>query len=201
MRELGPLTPTLSPMGEGSHRDLGTIVNGGHCDPFILCIRDRVLLHRDGAVLCAAGLDRLRRRRRHAAAWTCHPAEVLIPAWTLVGLAASVTLFGQRPRTSPGAESSAAGAGLPRRRRDRDLSVQSLEFHRADGPRRPGPDLRLLFAVGDLPAAGAWTVTARAAPAVGLIGGIVGTFGTMASLFFAAYLDACGSVKSNSAPP
>jgi uncharacterized membrane protein YfcA len=120
------------------------------------------------------------------------PLKVLIPAWTLVGLAASVTLFGQDRRhvawmqilrLAPAClvgvviglylfnalDSSALATGL---------GVLVLIYGGYS-----------LWATYRPPAQ--WNVPARAGPAVGLTGGIVGTtFGTMASLFFAAYLDA-----------
>ena len=120
------------------------------------------------------------------------PLKVLIPAWTLVGLAASITLFGRDRhdvawsyilRLAPAClagvliglylfsslDSAALAAGL-------GLLVLIYGCYSLWATYRPAAHL---------------SVTARAAPAVGLIGGIVGTtFGTMASLFFAAYLDA-----------
>lgn len=121
------------------------------------------------------------------------PLKVLIPAWTLVGLAASLTLFGRDRHhvawahmarlapacllgvlvglylfTSLDAATLAKGLGV---------LVFAYGCYTLWGTLRPLPRLN---------------VSARcAAPAAGLIGGIVGTaFGTMASLFFAIYFDA-----------
>ncbi len=121
------------------------------------------------------------------------PLKVLIPAWTLVGLVASVTLFG-RDRHHVGwgdiarlvptcligvlvglylftvLEPSLLARGL-------GILVLLYGLHSLWGTFRPLPR---------------WSASARvAAPIAGLVGGIVGTtFGTMASVFFAMYFDA-----------
>ena len=121
------------------------------------------------------------------------PLKVLIPAWTLVGIAASITLFGRDRhhvawmhilRLAP---ACLAGvliglylfSSLELRALAMGLGILVLIYggYSLWATYRPMPR---------------WNVPARgAAPAAGLIGGMIGTaFGTMASLFFAVYLDA-----------
>jgi uncharacterized membrane protein YfcA len=121
------------------------------------------------------------------------PLKVLIPAWTLVGLVASVTLFG-RDRHHVGWEDIARLVPtcligvllglylftvLEPSLLARGLGILVLLYglHSLWGTFRPLPR---------------WSASARvAAPIAGLVGGIVGTtFGTMASVFFAMYFDA-----------
>ncbi len=126
------------------------------------------------------------------------PLKVLIPAWTLVGLAASITLVGHDRhhiawtyilRLAPACLAGVLiGLYL-------FSSLESAALAKGLGI------LVLVYGGYSLwktyrPAAH-WNVPAQgAAPAFGLIGGIVGTtFGTMASLFFAAYLDAIRLAK------
>jgi uncharacterized protein len=121
------------------------------------------------------------------------PLKMLIPAWTLVGLVASITLFGRDrrhvawrdiARLAPaclvgilaglylfktlGSTALAQGLGV---------LVLLYGFYSLWSTFRPPPT---------------WSISPRiAAPIAGLSGGIVGTaFGTMASLFFAMYFDA-----------
>src|SRR5262245_2345529 len=120
------------------------------------------------------------------------PLKMLIPAWTLVGLVASITLFGRDRHhvvwsdiakltptcligvlaglylfTALNAATLARGLGL---------LVLSYGLYSLWATFRPLPR---------------WKVSPRiAAPAAGLVGGAVGTaFGTLASLFFAIYFD------------
>jgi uncharacterized protein len=120
------------------------------------------------------------------------PMKVLVPAWTLVGLVASVTLFGQdrhhvawreMAKLAPAClvgvlaglyvftvlDSSALARGL-------GILVLLYGLHSLWSTLRPLPR---------------WNLSARvAAPIAGLFGGIIGTaFGTMASVFFAMYFD------------
>lgn len=121
------------------------------------------------------------------------PLKVLIPAWTLVGLVASVTLLGRDRRhvawsdmakllptcligvlaglyVFTALDSGALALGL-------GVLVLLYGLYSLAGTFRPSPQ---------------WRVSTRlAAPAAGLLGGFIGTaFGTMASLFFAVYFDA-----------
>jgi uncharacterized protein len=121
------------------------------------------------------------------------PLKMLIPAWTLVGLVASITLFGRDrrhvawrdiARLAPAClvgilaglylfktlDSTALAQGL-------GVLVLLYGFYSLWSTFRPPPT---------------WSISPRiAAPIAGLSGGIVGTaFGTMASLFFAMYFDA-----------
>jgi uncharacterized membrane protein YfcA len=120
------------------------------------------------------------------------PMKMLVPAWTLVGLVASVTLFGQdrhhvawreMVKLAPACvvgilaglyvftvlDSSALARGL-------GILVLLYGLHSLWATVRPLPR---------------WNLSAHAAaPIAGLFGGIVGTaFGTMASVFFAMYFD------------
>ena len=120
------------------------------------------------------------------------PMKALIPAWTLVGLVASVTLFGRDrhhvawreiaklvPTCLAGVlaglylftvlDSSALARGL-------GSLVLLYGLHSLWTTFRPLPR---------------WNVSTRvAAPVAGLLGGIIGTgFGTMAGVFFAMYFD------------
>jgi uncharacterized protein len=118
------------------------------------------------------------------------PLKMLIPAWTLVGLVASITLFGRDrrhvawrdiARLAPAClvgilaglylfktlDSTALAQGL-------GVLVLLYGFYSLWSTFRPPPT---------------WSISPRiAAPIAGLSGGIVGTaFGTMASLFFAVF--------------
>jgi uncharacterized membrane protein YfcA len=121
------------------------------------------------------------------------PLKVLIPAWTLVGLVASITLLGRdrhhvawgdMARLVPTCilgvlaglylfttlDSAALALGL-------GILVLLYGLYSLAATFRPPPR---------------WRVSGgAAAPVAGFVGGLVGTaFGTMASLFFAVYLDA-----------
>ncbi len=120
------------------------------------------------------------------------PMKMLVPAWTLVGLVASVTLFGRDrhhvawgeiAKLVPGCLLGiAAGLYL-------FTLLDSSALARGLGV------LVLLYGLYSLWATvrplARWNVSTRlAAPIAGLFGGIVGTaFGTMASVFFAIYFD------------
>jgi uncharacterized protein len=120
------------------------------------------------------------------------PMKVLVPAWTLVGLVASVTLFGRDRRHVAWREMArlvpgclvGIGAGLYL-----FTLLDSSALARGLGV------LVLLYGVyswwATLRPLPRWNVSTRlAAPIAGLSGGIVGTaFGTMASVFFAVYFD------------
>jgi uncharacterized membrane protein YfcA len=121
------------------------------------------------------------------------PLKMLIPAWTLVGLVASITLFGRDRRHVAWRDiawlASACLVGILAglylfKTLDSTALAQGLGvlvllygFYSLWSTFRPPPT---------------WSISPRiAAPIAGLSGGIVGTaFGTMASLFFAMYFDA-----------
>src|SRR5262245_32790090 len=126
------------------------------------------------------------------------PLKVLIPAWTLVGLVASITLLG-RDRNFVAWRQLAILAPaclvgvliglylfstLDSKTLAKALGGMVLAYgcYSLWGTFHPAPQLN---------------VPARAAaPVVGLIGGVVGTtLGTMASLFFAIYFDAIRLAK------
>ena len=120
------------------------------------------------------------------------PLKVLIPAWTLIGLSAGITLLGRDRKNIAWRDTAALLPGcligmlfglyifktLDSRTLARGLGVLVLIYgaHALWGTFR-GPTK--------------WNVPPRvAAPVAGLLGGAVGTtFGTMASLFFAIYFD------------
>ena len=126
------------------------------------------------------------------------PLKVLIPAWTLIGLVASITLFGRdRHHVAWGdivrlVPTCVIGilVGLYLFK-----SLDSAVLAKGLGV------LVLLYGLCSLLASwrppARWSVSPRvAAPIVGLVGGIVGTtFGTMASVFFAMYFDALRRAK------
>jgi uncharacterized protein len=121
------------------------------------------------------------------------PLKVLIPAWTLVGLVASVTLFGRDRRHVAWRDLAslmpacfvgiAAGLYLFK-------TLDSAALAKGLGV------VVLLYGLYSLWTTShpspRWSISPHvAAPVAGLSGGIVGTaFGTMASLFFAVYFDA-----------
>jgi uncharacterized membrane protein YfcA len=126
------------------------------------------------------------------------PLKVLIPAWTLIGLVASITLFGRDRRHVAWGDIARlvptcvlgilVGLYLFK-------SLDSAVLAKGLGV------LVLLYGLCSLLASwrppARWSVSPRvAAPIVGLVGGIVGTtFGTMASVFFAMYFDALRRAK------
>jgi uncharacterized membrane protein YfcA len=126
------------------------------------------------------------------------PLKVLIPAWTLIGLVASITLFGRDRRHVAWGDIARlvptcvigilVGLYLFK-------TLDSAVLAKGLGV------LVLLYGLCSLLASwrppARWSVSPRiAAPVVGLVGGIVGTtFGTMASVFFAMYFDALRRAK------
>lgn len=121
------------------------------------------------------------------------PLKILIPAWTLVGLVASVTLLGRdRHHVAWGDMAKLLPTCL--------LGVLAglYLFVTLDaGALALGLGVLVLLyglysLAGTYGAARQWRVPASiAAPPAGFAGGLIGTaFGTMASLFFAIYLDA-----------
>jgi uncharacterized membrane protein YfcA len=126
------------------------------------------------------------------------PLKVLIPAWTLIGLVASITLFGRDRRHVAWGDIARlvptcvigilVGLYLFK-------TLDSAVLAKGLGV------LVLLYGLCSLLASwrppARWNVSPRvAAPIVGLVGGIVGTtFGTMASIFFAMYFDALRRAK------
>jgi uncharacterized protein len=126
------------------------------------------------------------------------PLKVLIPAWTLIGLVASITLFGRDRRHVAWGDIARlvptcvigilVGLYLFK-------TLDSAVLAKGLGV------LVLLYGLCSVLASwrppARWSVSPRvAAPIVGLVGGIVGTtFGTMASVFFAMYFDALRRAK------
>jgi uncharacterized protein len=126
------------------------------------------------------------------------PLKVLIPAWTLIGLVASITLFGRDRR-------HVAWGDIARLVPTCVLGilVGLYLFKTLDSAvlAKGLGVLVLLYGLCSVLASwrppARWSVSPRvAAPIVGLVGGIVGTtFGTMASVFFAMYFDALRRAK------
>jgi len=128
------------------------------------------------------------------------PLKILIPAWTLIGLAAGVTLLGRDRKNIAWREMSALLPGclagiaiglyvfesLDARTLARafGVAVAVYGFHSLWMTFRPPPK---------------WNETGPVAATIaGLLGGAVGTtFGTMASLFFAIYFDAIRMAKDH----
>jgi len=126
------------------------------------------------------------------------PLKVLIPAWTLIGLVASITLFGRDRRHIAWGDIARlvptcvigilVGLYLFK-------TLDSAVLAKGLGV------LVLLYGLCSLLASwrppARWSVSPRVvAPIMGLVGGIVGTtFGTMASVFFAMYFDALRRAK------
>jgi uncharacterized membrane protein YfcA len=126
------------------------------------------------------------------------PLKVLIPAWTLIGLAAGVTLLGRDRRNIAWREMIGLLPGCMV-----GIAIGLYVFKTLDAgtlARAFGVAV-LLYGVYSLwmtfrpPAK--WSVPRKPAAALaGLLGGAVGTtFGTMASLFFAIYFDAIRMAK------
>ena len=121
------------------------------------------------------------------------PLKVLIPAWTLIGLAAGVTLLGRDRKNIAWRDMTGL---LPSCMVG--IAVGLYVFKTLDsGTLARGLGVLVLiygaYALwATLRPPAKWHVPARAAaPLAGLLGGAVGTtFGTMASLFFAIYFDA-----------
>jgi uncharacterized membrane protein YfcA len=128
------------------------------------------------------------------------PLKVLVPVWTLLGIASSATIAG-RDRNSVAwpvilrmAPACLIGIGL------------GLYLFKTLAPRTLAQGLGLLVIGYGAHAlwstarpAGTWQISPRlVAPVANLLGGAVGTtFGTMASLFFAIYLDALKLAKEH----
>jgi uncharacterized protein len=120
------------------------------------------------------------------------PIKVLVPAWTLVGLVASVTLFGRDRRHVAWRELAklvpACAVGVL-------VGLYFFTVLDASALARGLGTLVLIYGLCTVAATlhplPRWTISSRvAAPVAGLLGGMVGTaFGTMASVFFAMYFD------------
>ncbi len=126
------------------------------------------------------------------------PLHVLIPAWTLIGLAAGVTLLGRDREHIAWREMIALLPGtLP------GIAIGLFVFKTLDAAAlaRSFGGAVMLYGFYSLwntfRPPGKWRVPGRTAAAVaGVLGGIVGTtFGTMASLFYAIYFDAIRMTK------
>jgi uncharacterized protein len=128
------------------------------------------------------------------------PLKILIPAWTLIGLSAGVTLLG-RDRNNIAWRDMAAllptcllgiGVGLYVFK-----SLDASTLARAFGGAVLAYGLYSLWMT--FRPRMTWRVPGKTAAAVaGLLGGAVGTtFGTMASLFFAIYFDAIRMPKDH----
>jgi uncharacterized protein len=126
------------------------------------------------------------------------PLKVLIPAWTLIGLAAGVTLLGRDRNHIAWREMIALVPGTLV-----GIAIGLYVFKTLDAATlaRSFGAVVMLYGLYSLwntfrpPAK--WGVPGRAAAAVaGVLGGAVGTtFGTMASLFYAIYFDAIRMTK------
>ena len=132
------------------------------------------------------------------------PLKVLIPAWTLIGLVAGVTLLGRdRAHIAWGDMARLLPACLI------GIAIGLYVFTSLDSGAlaRGLGGLILLYGVYSLWITGKryggsqmhWQASPRMiAPIAGALGGAVGTtFGTMASVFFAIYFDAIRMAKDN----
>ncbi|HEY1543673.1 MAG TPA: sulfite exporter TauE/SafE family protein [Xanthobacteraceae bacterium] len=121
------------------------------------------------------------------------PLKVLIPAWTLIGLAAGVTLLGRDRTHIAWRELVALVPGTLA-----GIAIGLYVFETLDPAtlKRSFGGAVLLYGLWSLwktlRPPGKWGVPSHAAAAVaGVLGGVVGTtFGTMASIFYAIYFDA-----------
>jgi hypothetical protein len=126
------------------------------------------------------------------------PLKVLIPAWTLIGLAAGVTLLGRDRSHIAWREMIALLPGTLV-----GIAIGLFVFETLDAATlaRSFGGAVLLYGLWSLWSTfrppQKWRVPGRAAAAVaGVLGGAVGTtFGTMASLFYAIYFDAIRMTK------
>jgi uncharacterized membrane protein YfcA len=128
------------------------------------------------------------------------PLKVLIPAWTLIGLTAGVTLLGRdRAHIAWGAMGRLWLSGLI------GIAIGLYVFTALDGRTLAQGlgGLILLYGLYSLwlttrPQT-RWQASPRVvAPIAGALGGAVGTtFGTMASVFFAIYFDVIHMAKEN----
>lgn len=126
------------------------------------------------------------------------PMKVLVPAWTILGMLAGLTLFGREVRNVAWKEAMKI---LPTC--VIGIAIGVYLFSIIDGVwlTRGLGILVLIYGIYALwisyrplkiTKGPAWVL----APAVGFVGGLVGaTFGTLASLFFAIYLDAARLTK------
>ena len=130
------------------------------------------------------------------------PVKILVPVWTLLGIASSVTIVARDYRAIAGtALLRTLPAGLI------GIAIGLYVFTALDS-RTLAQGLGilviaygayLLWAPARPPTATAWQPSPRLlAPLAGVLGGAIGTtFGTMASLFYAIYFDAIGLAKLN----
>jgi uncharacterized protein len=126
------------------------------------------------------------------------PLKVLIPAWTLIGLAAGVTLLGRDRNAIAWREMIALLPGTLA-----GIAIGLWVFKTLDAATlaRSFGGAVLLYGLWSLwntfRAREKWQVPGRTAAAIaGVLGGAVGTtFGTMASLFYAIYFDAIRMTK------
>lgn len=126
------------------------------------------------------------------------PMKVLVPAWTILGVLAGLTLFGREARNVDWKE---AFKILPTCLVGIVIGVYLFSVIDGVWLTRGLGVLVLLYGIYalwisyrplKLGKGPAWVL----APAVGFVGGLVGaTFGTLASLFFAIYLDAARLTK------
>jgi uncharacterized protein len=168
--------------------------------PLALLVRNRLLLRGDRDLLRGARLDRLRRRRRDAAARLVVPIKILVPVWTLLGATSSVTLVAREYRQVALRELlRTLPTGLV------GIAIGLTVFKLLDA-RALAQGLGLLvIAYGAYVLWGTWRPLARrlpsprlVAPLAGVLGGAVGTtFGTMASVFYAIYFDAISLAKQH----
>lgn len=128
------------------------------------------------------------------------PLKVLIPAWTLIGLAAGVTLLGRDRSHIAWREMAAL---LPGTLVGFAIGLYVFETLDAATLARAFGAAVLLYGIYSLwrtfrPPATARLPGRPAAAIAGVLGGAVGTtFGTMASLFYAIYFDAVRMPKDN----
>lgn len=128
------------------------------------------------------------------------PLKVLIPAWTLIGLAAGVTLLG-RDRTHIAWRELVAL--LPGTLAGIAIGLYVFETLDAATLKRSFGGAVMLYGLWSLWSTfrppERWRVPGRTAAAIaGVLGGVVGTtFGTMASIFYAIYFDAIRMTKEH----
>jgi hypothetical protein len=128
------------------------------------------------------------------------PLKILIPAWTLIGLAAGVTLLGRDRKAIAWREMSGLLPGCLIGIAIGLYVFKSLDagtLARAFGVAVLSYGVYSLWMTFRPPAK--WNASGPlAATLAGLLGGAVGTtFGTMASLFFAMYFDAIRMAKDH----
>jgi len=126
------------------------------------------------------------------------PLKVLIPAWTLIGLAAGVTLLGRDRHHLAWREMAALVPGTLI-----GVAIGLWVFKTLDATTlaRSFGAVVMLYGLYSLwntfrPPAKRFVPGRAAAAVAGLLGGVIGTtFGTMASLFYAIYFDAIRMTK------